>query len=283
MVPLLVSPLRIVSLTRWLQSAMSHYGSVILCLALTRLPVAVITQRRVRRSLGWNASSAYTDDGGGPAIREEYFFGGTEMPHAILRYSLPRAIWTGLAVAPSFELSECDNICSNICTHFDSPDKEALLKFCENAGREFLTGYGDCGFVIVFAHCCPNDSVSILNVNYSKLEGLFRRHEQSQMKRPGWPLHLKLPFKSGPSLGPSSESSSITLRPIPPIYSNLTIAFSHGRYHTLSLCIALGLNRHFSDFGSAGWGFNSLRAHHYTPEKTQDGITEGSVAHVRFT
>jgi len=188
------------------------------------------------------------------------------MPHAILRYSLPRAIWSGLAVDPSFELSESDNIFSNTCTCVDSPDKEALLEFCEKADRKFLKGYGDCRFGIVFAHCCPNNSISILHMNYSKWEGLFRRHEQSQMKKRGWPLYLKLPFKSGPSLGPSSESNSITLRPIPPIYSNLTIAFIHGQYHTLSLCIALGLNRHISDFGSEGWGFKSLRAHHYNPE-----------------
>ena len=88
MFPLLISPLRIVSLTRRLRSAVSHYGSVILCLALTQLPAAGFTQRRVRRSIEWSASSAYTEDGGGLAIREEYFFGGAEMPHVILSCSL---------------------------------------------------------------------------------------------------------------------------------------------------------------------------------------------------
>ena len=35
-----------------------------------------------------------------------------------------------------------------------------------------------------------------------------------------------------------------------------------------------------SDFGSEGWGFKSLRAHHSIPEKTQAEITEVSVAYI---
>ena len=85
---------------------------------------------------------------------------------------------TGLTVAPSFELTESDNIFSNACTHFGLPDKEALLEFCNRADRKFPKGYGDCGFVIVFAHRCPNNSISILHMNHPKWEALFRRHDQ---------------------------------------------------------------------------------------------------------
>jgi hypothetical protein len=77
---------------------------------------------------------------------------------------------------------------------------------------------------------------------------------------------LALPSMRGVQ-GPSSESNSITLRHTSPPFSSLRIAFIHGRYHTLSLCITLRLNRRYSDFGSEGWGFKSLRAHHFIPVK----------------
>lgn len=85
---------------------------------------------------------------------------------------------TGLTVAPSFELTESDNIFSNKCTYFERQDKEALLEFCKRADRKFPKGYGDCGFVIVFAHRCPNNSIPILHANHPKWEALFRRHHQ---------------------------------------------------------------------------------------------------------
>lgn len=85
---------------------------------------------------------------------------------------------TGLTVAPSFELTESDNVFSNTCTHFEHQDKEALLEFCKRADRKFPKGYGDCGFVIVFAHRCPNNSISILHMNHPRWEALFMRHHQ---------------------------------------------------------------------------------------------------------
>jgi len=85
---------------------------------------------------------------------------------------------TGLSVAPHIELTESDNIFSSACTYFEPQDKEALLEFCKKADRKFPKGYGDCGFVIVFAHRCPNNSISILHMNHPKWEALFRRHGQ---------------------------------------------------------------------------------------------------------
>jgi len=85
------------------------------------------------------------------------------------------------------------------------------------------------------------------------------------MPTPSYRTHPPLSY-SGPSLGPSSESNAITLRLTPLPFSSLRIAFIHGRYHTLSLCITLRLNRRDSDFGSEGWGFKSLRAHHSSAE-----------------
>lgn len=34
-----------------------------------------------------------------------------------------------------------------------------------------------CGFVIVFAHTCPNNSIPILHVSHTKWQGLFRRYD----------------------------------------------------------------------------------------------------------
>jgi len=42
----------------------------------------------------------------------------------------------------------------------------------------------------------------------------------------------------------------ITLHHTPLVFSSLRIAFIHGQYHTLSLCITLRINRHFRDFRS---------------------------------
>ncbi len=83
---------------------------------------------------------------------------------------------TALAITPSFELTESDNIFSDQCTHFDLREKAALLEYCKKADRHLPKGYGDCGFVIVFAHRCPNNTVPILHADHSRWMGLFRRH-----------------------------------------------------------------------------------------------------------
>lgn len=82
---------------------------------------------------------------------------------------------TSLAVAPSFELTESDNIFSGQCTHFDVGEKASLLKYCKRADRRLPKGYGECGFVIVFAHRCPNNTIPILHADHNRWMGLFRR------------------------------------------------------------------------------------------------------------
>ena len=88
------------------------------------------------------------------------------------------------------------------------------------------------------------------------------------MPTPSYRTHPPLSY-SGPSLGLSSESNAITLRLSPLPFSSLRITFIHGRYHTLSLRITLRLNRLRLDFGSEGWGFKSLRAHHSSAEASR--------------
>ncbi len=84
---------------------------------------------------------------------------------------------TDLKVNPYLELTEKDNIFSPVCKHFTRREKETLLSYCKKADRRNPKGYGDCGFVIVFAHNCPNNTIPILHANHRRWEGLFRRHD----------------------------------------------------------------------------------------------------------
>jgi len=84
---------------------------------------------------------------------------------------------TGLTVVSQIELNQSDNIFSPRCKHFIPMEKAAVLKYCELANRRYPRGFGDCGFVIVFSHTCPNDSIPILHAHHAKWQGLFRRHE----------------------------------------------------------------------------------------------------------
>lgn len=83
---------------------------------------------------------------------------------------------TSLTVVRSFELDDSDNIFSDRCSHFDAGEKAALLVHCKKADRRNPKGYRDCGFVIVFPHRCPNNTIPILHANHEKWIGLFRRH-----------------------------------------------------------------------------------------------------------
>ena len=83
---------------------------------------------------------------------------------------------TNLTVARSIELTEADTIFSEHCPHFDAGEKTAMLAYCKKADKRIPKGYGECGFVIVFAHRCPNNTIPILHANHDKWIGLFRRH-----------------------------------------------------------------------------------------------------------
>jgi hypothetical protein len=83
---------------------------------------------------------------------------------------------TNLRVNRSFELTEADNIFSEKCHHFDAGEKAALLVHCKKSDKRAPMGYGEYGFVIVFAHRCPNNTIPILHANHEEWIGLFRRH-----------------------------------------------------------------------------------------------------------
>jgi hypothetical protein len=83
---------------------------------------------------------------------------------------------TSLCLAPSFQLEKSDNIFSDQCQHFNEQEKQKLEGYCKKANKKIPKGYGECGFVIVFAHRCPNNTIPILHANHPEWTGLFRRH-----------------------------------------------------------------------------------------------------------
>lgn len=84
---------------------------------------------------------------------------------------------TELNIIPNIRLQEHDNIFSPHCAHFIGEEKEKLLRYCQVADKRNPRGFGDCGFVIVLAHTCPNDSIPILHSSHANWEGLFRRYD----------------------------------------------------------------------------------------------------------
>lgn len=84
---------------------------------------------------------------------------------------------TSISPMPAHELRESDNVFSDECEHFTKKDRARLLHYGKIAGSSNPRGFGDCGFVIVFQHRPPNNSIPILWADHTEWTGLFPRHE----------------------------------------------------------------------------------------------------------
>ena len=84
---------------------------------------------------------------------------------------------TTISPVPAHELRESDNVFSEQCKHFTKADRDRLLHYGEIADKRSPKGFGDCGFVIVFQHRPPNNSIPILHADHSKWTALFPRHD----------------------------------------------------------------------------------------------------------
>lgn len=84
---------------------------------------------------------------------------------------------TSLTVVPHNVLGDADNIFHNRCVHFSAAEKTTIKRYCRRADAIAPSGYGGRGFVIVFCHNCPNNSIPILHAFNNNWEGLFRRHD----------------------------------------------------------------------------------------------------------
>lgn len=83
---------------------------------------------------------------------------------------------TPLTIVTTIRLNDRDNMFSERCRHFTDEEKEALQSYCQRASRQLPHGYGNCGFVVVFAHRCPNNSIPILHAKHNRWRGLFPRN-----------------------------------------------------------------------------------------------------------
>jgi hypothetical protein len=84
---------------------------------------------------------------------------------------------TSLSPLPAHELHESDNVFSERCRHFTAADRERLLHYGKIADKNNPMGFGNCGFVVVFQHRPPNNSIPILHADHSRWTGLFPRHD----------------------------------------------------------------------------------------------------------
>ena len=82
---------------------------------------------------------------------------------------------TGMVAVPHITLGARDYLFSTRCTQFDEAEKAKIFGYCERADKKKPKGYGECGFVVVFSHRCPNNTVPIFHAEHSKWHGLFRR------------------------------------------------------------------------------------------------------------
>lgn len=83
---------------------------------------------------------------------------------------------TSIELVPAHQLTESDNIFAEKCQHFNKHDRARLLHYGSIAARSMPMGFGDCGFVVVFQHRTPNNSIPILHADHDAWTGLFPRH-----------------------------------------------------------------------------------------------------------
>ena len=84
---------------------------------------------------------------------------------------------TAISPVPAHELRDGDNVFSEHCAHFTKTDRVKLLHYGRIADRKHPKGFGDCGFVVVFQHRSPNNSIPILHADHPRWTGLFPRHD----------------------------------------------------------------------------------------------------------
>jgi hypothetical protein len=84
---------------------------------------------------------------------------------------------TAISPHAAHHLHESDNIFSDACRHFTEADRTKLLQYGQVANKDAPKGFGDCGFLVVFQHRPPNNSIPILHADHPKWTGLFPRHD----------------------------------------------------------------------------------------------------------
>ena len=84
---------------------------------------------------------------------------------------------TDISLMPAHRLNDADNVFSDHCKHFSKADRAKLVHYGKIANKKHPKGFDDCGFVVVFQHRTPNNSIPILHADHSKWTGIFPRHD----------------------------------------------------------------------------------------------------------
>jgi len=84
---------------------------------------------------------------------------------------------TEISCIPHKMLKDQDCIFSDKCCHFNHTEQTKVLEYCTKVDKNNPKGYGDCGFLLVFSHTCPNNTIPILHKSAKRWEGLFRRYD----------------------------------------------------------------------------------------------------------
>ncbi len=73
-------------------------------------------------------------------------------------------------------LDDDDDFFAAQCTSFTADEKEVVKRYCARLSQRQTEGFGDSGYVLIFAHRAPNNSIPILHFTTPKWVGLFERH-----------------------------------------------------------------------------------------------------------
>lgn len=82
-----------------------------------------------------------------------------------------------LSLVPVRQMEGRDGLYSNECTHFSQADKDRILAYSRRAHPAEPKGHGDCGYLLVFQHRCPNNCIPILHRSTRRWDALFPRHD----------------------------------------------------------------------------------------------------------
>ena len=83
---------------------------------------------------------------------------------------------TDLRLVPGHVLGEKDSLFSHECPYFTAAEKARLNHYSRIANPRLPAGFGNCGYVVVFQHRCPNNTVALLHETNARWTGLFPRH-----------------------------------------------------------------------------------------------------------
>lgn len=84
---------------------------------------------------------------------------------------------TDMKVIAQCILTSKDDIFDDACAYFDDKEKRTIEQYCKLASKANPRGRGNCGYVLVFAHQCPNNSIPILHAESRNWTPLFPRYE----------------------------------------------------------------------------------------------------------